>query len=247
MAPNNVTNNSTTDSSMNNTTGMNNLPPGACAHAAPLPAGATTCRTDEECMYGCGYIDSGPGCGALFVPGQECVEDGDCGDGRVCEPLFCGENDRCCEGEGTQCVDSCEVTPCADGFDCGADGHCSPRSCEDGFDCADRFVCDPERLDAQIDEHGCTPETCLADGAPCPDGRECDDGAAGNPNGTCVPVKCTGDGDCRPNEVCTTPDTLFTNGCVLANCATDADCACGACVNDECQPRIFVCLSPAAP
>ena len=241
-----VANNDTTNNGETNTDPVNSTPAGSCDHAAPVAASAQTCRTSDECEYGCGYTDSGPGCGALMVPQQLCVSDEDCFEGSVCVPWLCGD-DPCCEGQGTQCVPACQDQPCQDGFACSDDGHCSAISCEDGFSCDDGFVCDPSRADAHVDEHGCTVQTCGLDGAACPQGFMCDGGAAGNPNGTCLPIACSSDADCHPNEVCNPPGSIYASGCELATCASDADCGCGACIQERCQPRLFVCLSPAPP
>lgn len=245
--------NATTNNANNQNNGTNgstnagnNLPPGACPGATPIPEGKKTCRTQEDCDGAslCEYEDHGSGCGALMVPPRECETDEECPETDVCREYQCAG--ACCEGSGTECVAACTEGSCDEGLTCGEDGHCRPTSCEDGYTCPDGFVCDPDRESANADGHGCTAETCRTDGAACPERMHCDDGANGNPHGQCVADICETDDDCPLNQYCEGSTSPFDGGCRIKECTTDGDCDCGACIQQRCQPRVFVCASPPA-
>jgi hypothetical protein len=71
----------------------------------------------------------------------------------------------------------------------------------------------------------------------------CDDSV---PHGRCLPEPCEQDEDCPLNHYCEGSMSDFDNGCRLKECAGDGDCDCGACIQNTCRPRIFVCASPPA-
>ena len=221
--------------------------PGVCPGAG-IPPGAA-CRSSADCPPGnsqCLLNPISAGCGACF-PGSEhaCDADTDCGTDMVCVPVI--ETSPCvCNPSGlpgTSCVPKCTATSCNADERCESDGHCRIRPCDDGYDCGSGFVCAAMRLGA--DAHGCSPATCTGDGYTCPRDFVCAAGQNTDLHG-CSEVSCEDGFTCPMNYDCKHGSSA-SHRCEQRTCSRDADCDCGACIMDLCQPRLFVCTGAQAP
>jgi hypothetical protein len=246
---------------------------GVCPGASPPATGYPLCRSAADCTGGasCAQQPFG-GCGACVTPQHVCKADSDClpAGAAVCEPYvetsgcICGgspNGTRCmakCPGRtcetDTQCsaTGHCQPTPCGQGYNCpsgrackpsdpSADAHgCGLKLCTEGFACAADQVCD--QANAQADAHGCGPAPCSS-GYACPTGWHCVAGPGSDVHG-CTPIPCSGGPSCGVNESC--DPTQPGRGCVLRTCTRDSDCDCGACVQGNCQPSLWICTSAHA-
>jgi hypothetical protein len=167
--------------------------------------------------------------------------------------------------DNSECPSGCSPIP--NGGGCGA-CNAPQHECEMDVDCGMNAVCndypfdEPCNCTGETIERRCQPvcpatacgpdETCdEASGhcnpTPCEDGFTC-------PTGTtcqmvpwadahhCRPFDCTEGADCTPNQSCDA--TPQGNRCITRSCSEDADCACGACVNQHCEGRIGACYTP---
>jgi hypothetical protein len=148
---------------------------------------------------------------------QNCLEPGKSYDGCA----VCIDPDRMCEtaadcGDGFICLKYVEPCVC-DALASRCQRACSNSDCEAGMRCNDTTKL-------------CEPITC-DDGYTCPSGDMC--GGSGSPDEHgCVPILCEDGFECPENTHCS--PSASGHGCEALPCATDADCDCGACVNDRC-------------
>lgn len=207
---------------------------GVCPGAAPAPAGYPPCRTSADCPRTfdvCAHDPVG-GCG-VGPPPPECYADTDCTGGQVClviTPIGCS-------GEGSHCIAPCTPTSCAADEACGTNGHCGPKPCTAGYLCATGTVCGPTR--AAADAHGCAPASCATDGYQCPTDFRCAASSSADPHG-CTAISCTEGYTCPENFDCN-PSSTRLHQCDQRACTTDAECDCGACIQNRCEDRLFVC------
>jgi hypothetical protein len=88
----------------------------------------------------------------------------------------------------------------------------------------------------------CNPTACDA-GFTCPTGQTCDMVPWSDQHG-CRPLDCMEGAECSPIADCVATPQGYQ--CLAQTCDVDGDCACGACVNGQCAPRIGACYEPAA-
>ncbi len=198
---------------------------------------ATECFSDAECGAGfhCsfdGAVDGGAGgnepapappddAGDVIAPSGLCVQDevvvcffvdGECGEGRHCEPApaapgglviaggVCVDDAACTEGggecgAGASCVITCESDPGCPNCDiCLVVAKCVPDSvaCSSDLDCGRAQVCSFD-ANGGVAERPCFDEN--GDGV-------CDGGDIAPPAGVCVDRACTSDADCGVDQVC---------------------------------------------
>jgi hypothetical protein len=91
------------------------------------------------------------------------------------------------------------------------------------------------------DTHGCAPASCSTDGYACPTGFRCAASASADAHG-CSDISCTDGFTCPPNYDCH-PSSTAAHHCDLRACNSDADCDCGACIQNTCRERLYVCSS----
>lgn len=188
--------------------------------------------------------------GTSVCAGQDRVQL--CNQGQWATPSPCGQDQTCLEGEcvsswfGVECPDS---DACRDGLTCWF-GRCQEEVLvEEGGECHVLSECEPGLH--------CDSRTCLPNGPPCVEGRDCTDlekpicsplgfcqaGTAGEP--------CTGGGDCAQNEGFQCTSRTQTEGDVTrtietcenrlsgAGCDSEEDCAAEEgfifCVGYSCQ------------
>ena len=193
----------------------------ACSEAA---GGCEAQPNHDACATGelCDLVN---GCQAV-----NCVDDADCDDGYWCNGAENCAADICQPGSRTVCddgvvctldvcdetVDACAAIAddglCAAGQVCDpAAGGCSDAPCDSDGDCADGVFCNGDEV--------CQAGSCQAGTAPdCGDAITCT-------IDSCDPVAdaCANQPDhgaCSPGEMC----DPGAGGCVVAPCATDADC-----------------------
>lgn len=159
---------------------------------------------------------------------SECLSDADCGEGFICEQIYCLTPDGI---PGSQCVynNGCEPVMC-------------DLYCEFGF---------------KVDETGCEICVCNERpmecggfaGLPCPEGYECQyDQNIPDSMGVCVPVntcpfECVEDFDCGLGYTCEAVRCITADGqtgsvCspVIETCSYDSDCAANeVCINGICM------------
>lgn len=208
--------------------------PSVCPGTPPAPAGYPLCRTAADCpgnFYVC-WHDPAAGCGPGSPPPQ-CNIDGDCTSGQVC--LVVAPSG--CTGIANHCIPSCTSTSCAADEVCGANGHCGPKPCTAGYVCGAGTVCGPSRTGADV--HGCAPASCSTDGYACPADFRCAASSSADVHG-CSAISCTEGYKCPENFDCN-PSSTALHQCDQRACRSDAECDCGACVQNRCEDRLFVC------
>jgi hypothetical protein len=215
-----------------------------CPGATPIPNGVMTCRTSSDCGFGfCteNYISGG--CGACFPAPHDCTVDSDCGSNNVCVPSMDGP--CTCGGPGTVCAARCTSSSCAAGERCeDTTGVCVPITCGQDYACSAGEICFPNRTDADV--HGCAPSKCASDGYGCPTGFVCLAGPMSDVHG-CSPVDCAGGAFKCPSNTDCDPTSSAPHHCAVRSCTVDTDCDCGACVENACHDRLFVCSPPPPP
>ena len=181
------------------------------------------------------YVDTGP-----------CLCTGP-GNATRCVPTCPG---HAC-GADTQCsaTGHCLPTPCNQGYACPLDLACKPgdpsadphgcglKLCTEGFACAAGWMCN--QTDPQADVHGCAPAQCPGAYA-YPADMRCAAGAGSDAHG-CVVVPCSATSPCGENEMCDPAQP--GRGCVAKTCASDSDCDCGACIEGNCEPSLWICTT----
>jgi hypothetical protein len=220
--------------------------PAICPGASPAPDGYATCHTSSDCPndWDSCDIDPDPGCGIEEVATMTCAHDADCGAAFVCQDYYLtGSCVDPAQSHGTECQSPCSAYTCDSTWAvCGSDGHCQPTPCGGGWACAAGEVC--QAGSAGADMHGCAPQSCT-DGYDCGAGvATCTPGGAGADAHGCVPISCASGYACGANQRCDAPYG-DAHHCTKLQCQVDADCDCGACVEQLCQVRIGVCVEPA--
>jgi len=190
----------------------------------------------------------------------ECRDDEGCGEGEVCnagvcEDAPCASHDDCTDPEAPRCAPSGACVACLDGGDCAAgeiceENACVPRpGCHEDVDCEGDPAgnrCDTDTgacVECVADTHCgfaevCEENACAAKG--CEDLEDCPAGAICT-EGACEPLgACEEDPDCAADP--RVPRCSAASTCV--ECASDADCGGGRCVNDACVAPA-VCTSDA--
>ncbi|MBN2714977.1 MAG: hypothetical protein JXX14_03925, partial [Deltaproteobacteria bacterium] len=231
--------------------------PQYCSAACPCEVGEGDCDGDDGCVAGthCG-TDNGADFGQYYLNDVciECVSNGECDNGNVCDGVESCVGGACVAGTPFDCNDgdACNGEETCDPINgCGAG---VPLVCDDGDACNGAESCDPAT--------GCAAGTALT----CDDGDACNgvescDGATG-----CVPgvaLVCDDGNECTAKScdaatgcgyealiagtVCTMGICDGLGGCVA--CIADADCGNGdacdgveTCVNNMCvQGVALVC------
>jgi hypothetical protein len=173
-------------------------------------------------------------CPRLENPGG-CRSNTDCG-AATCVldvPLNCGGADRPpeleCERDADCAGRVCEFFPgrCPGDASSRCVPPCSASSCPDGERCGAGGHCEP---------------ILCSEGFICSDTTICDPGRALSDEHGCRPLTCSEGFVCAINETCA--ENTGTRGCARITCDRDADCACGACVNDACSLRLGTCWVP---
>jgi hypothetical protein len=213
----------------------------ACPGQPEQQGGPGSCRGQADCFGGavCRYErPSGAGtCGACFQVPNPCSGDASCGSGMACVPA--GDLIDCqCPGQST-CAPVCTPDSCGEGNVC-RNGHCDIASCvTDGYSCPDGTICDPARPG---DAHRCAFLSCESEGFQCPSERPlCDPAAMFADGHGCRAPTCAEGAQCPINTRCKEVSSAFS--CVRLSCTSDAECDCGACVERQCQDRLFVCVT----
>jgi hypothetical protein len=210
---------------------------GACNHAGVcelLGAGAL-CAFDTHCASGvCTGGACTAGCGDQVCDGAETCQScaGDCGSCGTGES--CAEPSQCASGlcDGGTCAGRADTTACTQHAQCASDlcnlGVCIPDPVLPGDTCDSNLACAfSSCVDGVCKKPAAT--ACAAPG-------ECRSGACDA--GTCSAV--CGDGYCDGGEACGTSDAAGCAAdcglCELSGaCDTDADCANGQCIGDQCR------------
>jgi hypothetical protein len=229
-------------------TGVVQSTPGQCPGAGtPLPG--RQCRSDADCDASnprCLLNALPPGCGACFPNAPHlCDHDSDCEGELICAPIDEPNPCPCVPNApaGTHCVSKCTSMSCPPSQRCESDGLCHVRPCDDGYACNAGRKCAPKNDGA--DEHGCAPKSCASDGYVCPPDFVCADGQNTDEHG-CSEVPCGDAFTCAPNYDCD-PKSKGDHHCEQRACKADGDCDCGFCIQDHCEPRLFVCTGAQAP
>lgn len=118
-------------------------------------------------------------------------------------------------------------------------GLCPPvvRECEGHDECGPSHVCvEEEYCDCDSGPSSFCRPVCSEDD--CAEGERCRD--------VCEPIPCGAGFECPPNTYCTTPHDeppgpVDAHGCTRLTCATDAECACGVCIDGLCQSGPGIC------
>jgi len=133
--------------------------------------GPGECRGDADCTgASCFAPGSFIGCGICITPPVTCTDDGECGDGEICDVA---PEDCHCSGE-TTCRAGCTAGSCDAGEMC-TDGRCEPAACGAGDPCEAQFDCTDGR---------CARRSCTSDAA-CDDAGYCVEGACFDSPGSC--------------------------------------------------------------
>lgn len=219
--------------------------PAICPGASPAPDGYTTCHTTSDCPDDWQYcdVDPDPGCGIQQVATMTCAHDADCGAAFVCQDYdLTGPCVDPSQSHGTMCTEWCTPGTCEPDRTCAPGGHCELTACTQGWACAVGEVCEVGQAGADL--HGCAPQ-------PCSEGYDCGAGVASCAPGSaeadahgCVPTSCASGYACGANQRCN-PPYGDAHHCEKLACQLDADCDCGACVEQRCEARIGVCVDPA--
>lgn len=192
--------------------------------------------------------DPGPACPGVEpradVPGETCRSAEDCDNGASCvpepyaacgacvhAPRECEDDDQC--GEGEHCVEFESGLSCLCSRELASECRplCTETSCDEGYECVDG---------------SCRPRSCT-DGFQCASGTVCD-----VTTGECRIVHCNEEGaePCPMNTKC--DPTAPARGCSTMECDVDADCDCGACIQNctgqdctgRCVRRLYICEHP---
>lgn len=208
--------------------------PSVCPGSDPPPSGYPTCRTSADCPNQFEECSPEPlfGCG-VQPPPPECNGDPDCTGGQICLQVVRSG----CSGLGNHCAPPCTNATCTTDEICAASGHCESTPCTAGFTCGTGTVCGPAKSGA--DAHGCAPASCASDGYACATGFRCAAGATADAHG-CSDISCTEGFVCPANSDCN-PTSTGLHRCDPRACTTDANCDCGACIDNVCQARLNVC------
>jgi hypothetical protein len=231
-------------------TGIVESTPGQCPGAGtPIPG--RQCRSDADCTPSnprCAFdaLPAGSVCTTCFPnPPHLCDQDGDCEGGSICAPI--DETNPCPCGPitqpGTHCISKCTSSSCPPAQRCESDGLCHIRPCDDGYKCGDGLKCAAK--DDGADEHGCAPKSCARDGYTCPEDFVCADGLNTDVHG-CSEVSCKDGFTCAPNYDCDVK-SKSAHHCEQRACKADTECDCGFCIQDHCEPRLFVCTGALEP
>lgn len=214
----------------------------ACPGQPAQQGGPGSCRRQADCSGGalCQYErPSGAGtCGACFQVPNPCSGDASCANGMTCLPAR--ELIDCqCPGQST-CTPACTADSCGAGNVCKGDGRCAVASCvTDEYSCPDGTICDRTR---PADTHGCAWLSCENEGFQCPVERpRCEPGAMFADGHGCRALTCAEGAQCPVNTRC--KEASAASSCVRLACSSDAECDCGACVERQCQDRLFVCVT----
>ncbi len=199
---------------------------------------ASGCQSDDDC------VAPTPKCQVDTGACVQCLQSGDCANGKICSAGICVEQPTCTDDDqcemGQICVDGACVTGCHSDRDCPASWHCltdqgpngtcieclNDDECQPGTACSDgRCVehctedahCAP--LHCDLDSNHCV--TCTQD-AHCDDGKICEDFSC--QEGCRTDEDCPG-GHCNPNTL------------LCAQCVTTDNCALGSlCIDEQCVP-----------
>jgi hypothetical protein len=196
--------------------------------------------TDGYCITACDPGDplACPGDGVCAALGENdlcvdgCGQDADCRDGYVCATWIIPGEAFCFPGACREDADCGPDEACARGV-CGNTLAVTGSACEDSSDCQPGGACIPEEPDAE-DPDGprfwggyCTLIGCAQD-ADCAGGGRC---AFNGELNVCLDP-CEQPADCREGYACALYDGALT--CLPGQCAQDADCEVGQCVNGQC-------------
>jgi hypothetical protein len=231
-------------------TGIVESTPGQCPGAGtPIPG--RQCRSDADCDAAnprCARdaLPAGAGCATCSPnPPHLCDKNADCAAGSICAPI--DEVNPCpcvpITQPGTHCISKCTSSSCPPAQRCESDGLCHIRPCDDGYECAGGLKCAPK--DDGADDHGCAPKRCAIDGYTCPEDFVCGDGLNTDVHG-CSEVSCKDGFTCAPNYDCD-PKSKGHHHCEQRACKADSECDCGFCIQDHCEPRLFVCTGAQPP
>jgi hypothetical protein len=75
----------------------------------------------------------------------------------------------------------------------------------------------------------------------CPAGFRCMTSASADAHG-CSDISCADGFTCPPNYDCH-PSSTAAHHCDPRACNSDGDCDCGACIQNVCRERLYVCSS----
>jgi Cys-rich repeat protein len=191
---------------------------------------------------------SGSGCdvvvGAMRDAGQDSGGESDAG----CQaPLSC----NWCSGVERRDNRGCVVGyTCKNGADPCTTQPCSQGGCQQDEECRSDDLCWPLNCTPKTEECNGVDDDCdgtVDDGATCPAGQMCQNGACSTSakscttdsdcaagqvcqNGVCRPELCANDSSCSAWQVC-------VNGfCKAKSCNADSDCGTALCVNGVCSP-----------
>ncbi|MEO1271096.1 MAG: PPC domain-containing protein, partial [Myxococcota bacterium] len=227
----------------NGTAATNNSTGATTSSTTGSTTGATTGTDTGSTGTGTGTTGATTGTTTTGTTGPqpECVQDGDCGLGRICESGQCIDGCRedlgcptnliceemaCVAGcrddtpcpEGEICVDTLCLPGCRDSDACGTGRYCNSadNTCVAG--CDEDSACGPGRIClANVCTSGCRED------ATCGQGRICTDN-------TCV-------NGCRDNDGCSVGQICVQNSCG-PGCRVDAECP------DNQQCRMGMCEDP---
>ncbi len=195
------------------------------------------CETGQTCVGGFCATDINNQTNNQTNNGTGCGDDGDCGEGEVCDDdsgecvadLCRVENDVCVRGDGQLCLLGCGPGFTQEGCECVAiacqfNSECELQICIDGVcqNCSDDSQCGIREL---CSDGQCVEDTsCRAD-EDCSSNQRCSD------DGVCVNrPQCLIDADCDEDELC------ISGRCTVApECSENVDCPDGfECVGDIC-------------
>ena len=132
--------------------------------ACPKPPAYPNCKTDEHCKA------EAQRC--VFGKCQQCIEDKDCPDGKVCQENVCVEKPECVSNEDCPGAATCENGACVAPKACQIDQECGEGEvCKDG-------VCGPSECRADTDcgaDQACQEGRCVALQADTPGEGPCAD------------------------------------------------------------------------